>query len=123
MFCTHCGAQTVDSRPGSTASSAMVAAAPRTRPAGAQIVRTTSSRHGTWAIVWTVASFVLCLLLWFPAFSQAKKSRLRGEAIAGAASSVTQIGFVVWLVLQVVGVMLFFWLGGQDPSTTTRVQP
>ncbi|OWY59761.1 hypothetical protein B7486_72830, partial [cyanobacterium TDX16] len=74
-------------------------------------------------IVWTVCSYVLCFLLWFPAFSQAKKSRLRGEAIAGAASSVTQIGFIIWLVLQVVGVMLFFYLGGQEPTTTTPVQP
>jgi hypothetical protein len=124
MFCTQCGAQTDDSRPGSQAASAMVAAAPQHRQTnGNRIVRTQSNTHGTYALVWAAIGFFSCFILWFPAFSQAKKSRLKGESIAATATNVTQIGFVVWIVLQILGVVLFFWLASQpgfgEPSGTT----
>ena len=58
----------------------------------------------------------MCFLFWFPAFSQAKRSRMRGEAIAGAATTVTQVGLFIFLVLQVVGLLAFFWLlGNTEP--------
>lgn len=121
MFCTQCGAQTVDSRPGSTAPSAM-AAGLATQRLGPRPPASASNRHGTWAIVWTVCAYVLCFLCWFPAFSQAKQSRMRGEPIGSTATSIVQVGLVIWILLQVVGVLAVFWLAGQgalDPTGNT----
>lgn len=121
MFCTECGQQTESSRPGAPQAATAAYQAPR-RPA----VRTQSNRHGTWAIVWTVAAYVMCFLFWFPAFSQAKQSRLRGEPVAGAATTVTQVGLFIFLVLQVLGVAAFFWLLGNTepvPVSPTSTLP
>jgi hypothetical protein len=122
LFCTSCGQQGADSvaRPGAGQVAPVYG-----QPTG-RAVRTTSSTHGTWAIVWTVCGWVLCLLFWFPAFSQAKKSRQRGEAIASTATNVVQIGFFIWLVVQVAGIAFYLWIydrTGQLPGELPTTVP
>jgi hypothetical protein len=130
MFCTHCGKQTVDSVPGSTELSAMAVARGPREPAVGRTVRTRSSTHGTYAIVWTICGWVLCLLFWIPAFSQAKKSRQRGEAIADTATNVVQIGFFIWLVVQIAAIAFYIWVydrtgqvPGQQPTSLEPIGP
>jgi len=68
--------------------------------------RTTSSYHSIWSIVWTVCAFAFCALTFIPAFSQAKKARLRGEPAAEAATTVSWVGLLIWAMLFLVGVAL-----------------
>jgi heme/copper-type cytochrome/quinol oxidase subunit 2 len=130
MFCTHCGKQTVDSKPGSTELSAMaMARGPREQPLG-QAVRTRSTSSGTAAIVFVVLSWVMCFLFWIPAFVYAKKSRQKGESIAGTATSITWWGFMIWLLVVVAYVAYYIWfydrtgqVPGQQPTGLEPVGP
>lgn len=110
LFCTSCGMQGADS-----------VARPRTTQAppvydGRPQHRTTSSSHAIWSIVWTVLAFALCPLTFFPAFSQAKKARMRGEPAADAATTVSWVGLLIWAMLFLVGVALAM-TGTYEPGT------
>lgn len=112
MFCSQCGAQTAESRLGGPVARQSYAAAATPGPHVEGRWRSRSSAHSIWSIVWTVCSFLLCFLFWFPAFSQARRARRLGEPAAEAATIISTVGLILWLLLAIVSVALAFSGGG-----------